>query len=94
MYRLNPERRMESMEMKNKRGYINVEHLLSFICFALIIGLWCALSFGGMVSELFLPSPVAVAKRIVELYKDGSLLTSSLDIYLKDNHCKIVLTNV
>ena len=61
------------MEMKNKRRFINVEHLLSFICFALIIGLWCALSFGGMVSELFLPSPVAVAKRIVELYKDGSL---------------------
>ena len=64
---------MESMEMKNKRRYINVEHMLSFICFALIIGLWCILSFGGMVSDLFLPSPVAVAKRLVELYRDGSL---------------------
>lgn len=59
--------------MKKNKRYINVEWLLSMICFVLIIVLWCVLSFGGIVSDLFLPSPVAVVKRIVELYKDGSL---------------------
>ncbi|MCR4841786.1 MAG: ABC transporter permease [Eubacterium sp.] len=50
-----------------------VYRLLSLICFCLIIAAWCILTFGGMVSDLFLPSPVAVIKRLVELYKDGSL---------------------
>lgn len=59
--------------MKKNKRYINVEWLLSMICFILIIVLWCVLSFGGIVSDLFLPSPAAVVKRIVELYKDGSL---------------------
>ncbi len=59
--------------MKKSKRYINVEFLLSMICFLLIIILWCVLTFGGIVSELFLPSPLAVARRIVELYQDGSL---------------------
>ncbi len=59
--------------MKKSKRYINVEFLLSMICFLLIIVLWCVLTFGGIVSELFLPSPLAVARRIVELYQDGSL---------------------
>jgi len=59
--------------MKKSKRYINVEFLLSMICFVLIIILWCVLTFGGIVSELFLPSPLAVARRIVELYQDGSL---------------------
>lgn len=59
--------------MKKSKRYMNVEWLLSMICFLLIIVLWCVLSFGGIVSDLFLPSPAAVVKRIVELYQDGSL---------------------
>ena len=59
--------------MKKSKRYINVEFLLSMICFLLIIILWCVLTFGGIVSELFLPSPLAMARRIVELYQDGSL---------------------
>ena len=59
--------------MKKSKRYINVEFLLSMICFLLIIILWCVLTFGRIVSELFLPSPLAVARRIVELYQDGSL---------------------
>lgn len=59
--------------MKKSKRYINVEFLLSMVCFLLIIILWCVLTFGGIVSELFLPSPLAVARRIVELYQDGSL---------------------
>lgn len=59
--------------MKKNKRYINVEWMLSMICFLLIIVLWCVLSFGGIVSDLFLPSPLAVVRRIVELYKDGSL---------------------
>ncbi len=59
--------------MKKNKRYINVEWMLSMICFLLIIVLWCVLSFGGIVSDLFLPSPLAVVRRIIELYKDGSL---------------------
>lgn len=59
--------------MKKNKRYINVEWMLSMICFLLIIVLWCVLSFGRIVSDLFLPSPLAVVRRIVELYKDGSL---------------------
>lgn len=57
--------------MKKKR--IGPYRLLSLICFCLIIALWCVLSFGGMVSNLFLPSPLEVIQKIIEMYQDGSL---------------------
>ena len=47
--------------------------VLSGICFGLIIGFWCIATYGGLVSDLFLPSPTAVGKKIVEMAKDGSL---------------------
>lgn len=59
--------------MKKTKFKIGPERLLSLICFIIIIGLWCVLTFGGMVSDLFLPSPLDVLKRLADMYKDGSL---------------------
>jgi len=50
--------------------------MLSLICFILILLGWCVFSFSGAVSEVFLPSPVAVAKRLGEMSADGSLWLS------------------
>ena len=47
--------------------------LLSLICFVLIIGLWCAASYGHLVQEVFLPSPTAVLSRLFSMAADGSL---------------------
>lgn len=47
--------------------------VLSGICFALIIGFWCVATYGGMISDLFLPSPTEVVKKIIDMAKDGSL---------------------
>lgn len=47
--------------------------ILSGICFALIIGFWCTATYGGLVSDLFLPSPIEVVKKIIEMARDGSL---------------------
>ncbi len=47
--------------------------ILSGICFALIIGFWCIATYGGLISNLFLPSPTEVVKKIIEMAKDGSL---------------------
>ena len=40
---------------------------LSGICFALIIGFWCIATYGGLISDLFLPSPTEVVKKIIEM---------------------------
>lgn len=47
--------------------------MLSGICFLLIIGFWCAASYGKWVDEMFLPSPTAVMAKLVSMAKDGSL---------------------
>lgn len=52
---------------------ISFYKLLSLLCFIIIISLWCVLSFGGFVSDIFLPSPLAVVRRLGEMYSDGSL---------------------
>jgi len=53
-----------------------IEKSLSLICFILIILGWCVFSFSGAVSEVFLPSPVAVVKKLIEMHSDGSLWLS------------------
>lgn len=50
------------------------EQILSLICFLLIILGWCVATYGGFVTEIFLPSPTAVIVRLVEMAKDGSLV--------------------
>ncbi len=49
---------------------------LSLICFLLIITAWCVGSYGGVVSEIFLPSPTSVINKIISMAKDGSLLAN------------------
>ena len=58
--------------MKKKKVRDNGK-ILSGICFALIIGFWCIATYGGLISDLFLPSPTEVVKKIIEMAKDGSL---------------------
>lgn len=61
--------------MKKNRLH-TTEHLLSGICFFLIIGFWCLASYGKWVSDIFLPTPTAVLAKIVSMAKDGSLLAN------------------
>lgn len=61
---------------KKKNKALTIEKGLSLTCFLLIIGAWLAFSFSGAVSEIFLPTPVAVIKRMVEMHQDGSLWLS------------------
>ncbi len=65
--------------MKKKKKNPGTETILSLVCFALIIAAWCIASYGGFVSDIFLPSPTAVMKRTGEMIKDGSLWLACLD---------------
>lgn len=56
-------------EVKKKEEYKS----LSMVCFVLLIVVWCAGSYGGFVSEIFLPSPTAVMEKLVTMGKDGTL---------------------
>ena len=49
---------------------------LSLLCFFIIIGAWCIAPFGGFVSEIFLPSPLGVIRKMIELAKEGELWSS------------------
>lgn len=66
------------MKMKDNLKFKNfgTEKALSLCCFILILGAWCAVTFTGMVSEIFLPSPVQVIHRMIEMHLDGSLWMS------------------
>ncbi len=59
-----------------KYSALSTEKALSFICFFLLITAWCVFSFGGMVEDIFLPTPAAVWNRLVEMHSDGSLWLS------------------
>lgn len=64
----------EKSENKRKRNSkISPYKLLSLLCFAIIFALWCGLSFGGIVTEVFLPSPLDVVRKLGSMYSDGSL---------------------
>jgi NitT/TauT family transport system permease protein len=51
-------------------AYLSVSVLVG----VLVIGLWCLLSYGGMVRSDFLPTPTAVVLAAIEGLKDGTLL--------------------
>lgn len=59
---------------KNRKKY----RILSLISFLSIIVLWCVITYGGFVKELFVPSPTAVIKQVISGIKDGSLLADCL----------------
>lgn len=49
------------------------ENVLSSTSFLLIIVIWCIITYGGLVTELFVPSPTSVINKIIESASDGSL---------------------
>ena len=51
----------------------NSYRTLSLISFAVILAVWCIITYGGFVREIFVPSPTAVMKKIVSGARDGSL---------------------
>ena len=68
------EPRTKRTALREKKGRKKADNrVLSMVCFALLILFWCVGSYGGFVNEIFLPSPTAVAEKIVSMAKDGSL---------------------
>lgn len=65
-------------ERKRKRQRADYRPL-SLICFILLILVWCIGSYGGFVSEIFLPSPTAVVEKIISMAQDGSLWANCLE---------------
>lgn len=61
-----------NIEKKRKKKKENYKSL-SVICFILLVGVWCFGSYGGYVSDIFLPSPTDVIMKIVAMIQDGSL---------------------
>ena len=49
-------------------------HVLPWIVFAVVIGLWQAASDSGLLPSLFMPSPSAVLKALIVLWQDGTLV--------------------
>jgi NitT/TauT family transport system permease protein len=47
--------------------------LLPWIVFVLLIALWQAASSAGLLPPLFMPSPAAVMRALVDLWRDGTL---------------------
>lgn len=52
---------------------------LASLSFAVLLVLWAALSYGGMVKELFLPRPHRVILAFAEMYREGILLSYTWD---------------
>lgn len=65
---------MKKVSIKNKLSL----RCLSFLSFLAIMIVWCLVTYGGYVNELFIPSPTAVCKCIVVMAQDGSLLEHCL----------------
>lgn len=57
----------------------NNHRLLAAASFGLIFTLWCAFSYGGLVKEIFLPTPGAVFKSFIKMYHEGILISYTLD---------------
>jgi NitT/TauT family transport system permease protein len=47
------------------------------ITVALLLALWCLLTYGGLVSSLFLPSPTEVLSELVKVVRNGRLWENS-----------------
>lgn len=60
------------MNGKKKKTTGSFQHL-TVISFLGILTIWCVITYGGFVSELFVPSPTAVVESLISMAKDGSL---------------------
>lgn len=56
-----------------RRVYLAISTLVA----ALLMALWCLLSYGGLVREDFLPTPDAVVRAAIAGIRDGSLLVNT-----------------
>ncbi|HEY0078179.1 MAG TPA: ABC transporter permease subunit [Pyrinomonadaceae bacterium] len=62
--------------------------LLGFVAPALVIGAWCAVSYGGLANPSFLPTPTEVVRGLLQLFLDerydlgGAILISTKRIAL------------
>ena len=64
---------MKAYKMMKRLTQFSVEKLLSLLCFLLLLAAWCAASYSGAVSDIFLPTPTAVIQKILDMIRDGSL---------------------
>ena len=61
------------MQTKKKKGNGLSLKGLSILSFCVIIIAWCVATYGGFVNKIFMPSPTAVIKSLIDMTKDGSL---------------------
>lgn len=66
-------RRRRIGERLGRRAYL----LTSIATFAVLLAVWSAVTLSGLVPPLFLPSPVAVAQRLVLQVQNGQLFTDT-----------------
>src|SRR6185503_19032116 len=52
--------------------------LLGFVAPALVLGAWCALTYGGLVQPDFLPTPTEVVRGTLQLFIQYDLATAIL----------------
>lgn len=52
--------------------------ILTLSSFFLLAATWCLLSYGGMVKELFLPTPDAVYKAVINMHQEQILVSYTL----------------
>lgn len=63
------QKRVNRKKTRKKLSY----GMLSFLSFCVIMAVWCAVTYGGMVSSMFMPSPTAVIRCLAGMARDGSL---------------------
>lgn len=59
--------------MNNRKIKSGNYRYLSIISLAVIIALWCGLTYGGVLDKIFLPKPTDVIAAIAAMWSDGSL---------------------
>lgn len=60
----------------NVKKKSKVELIITLISFFIIIAAWCILTYGKIVSGLFLPTPTSVVTATISMAQDGSLYTN------------------
>lgn len=60
-------------ETDRRPGRRLASRTVTAVSFCAILALWCLLTYGGLVSDIFVPSPSKVFAATVKMAKDGSL---------------------
>ena len=59
--------------------------IAGLVVWAIVLGLWSALTYGGVMPDIFLPSPSAVIERGISMVSDGTIwpnMWSSIEVIL------------